>query len=366
MPTPILKNISHFQTLFNQQPDYKFLRVFGCACWPNLRPFNRHKMDMRSQLCVFLGYSLNHKGYNCLHIPTGRIYVSRDVRFDENSFPFSDSISPLNSSTISSPSTHTHNHSFGLPPSPDPFNSNTHSLPNSSLLSPRSSSAHSLIPPSVHSSPIPSAHSNPTSLTRSNTHLPHLPSSPNPTSSSVSSSPVSISPQVSLPPASASSTPTISPSSNPTNTHPMLTSSKTHHSRPLHRTDGTLSWPLPKVSASLTESKPIPEEPTSYTVASQYSVWRDAMASEFEALLRNHTWDLVPPSSNINILGSKWVLKTKRHADGTLERRKARLVAKGFHQQLLGNGLFIYWMCRTRSYMGTSKKMFSCISRLGL
>lgn len=89
MPTPILRNISPFQALFNKKPNYNFLRIFGCACWPNLRPFNRYKMDMRSQLCVFIGYSLNHKGYNCLHLPTGRIYVSRDVRFNENHFPFS-------------------------------------------------------------------------------------------------------------------------------------------------------------------------------------------------------------------------------------------------------------------------------------
>lgn len=102
MSTPILKNISPFQTLFNQQLDYKFLRSFGCVCWPNFCPFNHYKMDMRFQFCVFIGYSLNHKGYNCLHIPTGRIYVSQDVHFDENRFSFSDSISPLNTSNSSS------------------------------------------------------------------------------------------------------------------------------------------------------------------------------------------------------------------------------------------------------------------------
>lgn len=55
------------------------------------------------------------------------------------------------------------------------------------------------------------------------------------------------------------------------------------------------------------------------------------MSKEFRALLLNQTWDLVPSTPDLNILGSKWVLKTKRHVDGTLERRKAWLVAKGFH-----------------------------------
>jgi hypothetical protein len=57
------------------------------------------------------------------------------------------------------------------------------------------------------------------------------------------------------------------------------------------------------------------------------------MNSEFDALLKNHTWSLVPPNSSQNQIGCKWVFRIKRHADGSVERYKARLVAKGFHQQ---------------------------------
>lgn len=75
--------------MFHTKPDYTFLRTFGCACWPNLRPYNQHKLAFRSKECAFLGYSNLHKGFKCLDIPTGRVYISRDVVFDENIFPFS-------------------------------------------------------------------------------------------------------------------------------------------------------------------------------------------------------------------------------------------------------------------------------------
>ena len=57
------------------------------------------------------------------------------------------------------------------------------------------------------------------------------------------------------------------------------------------------------------------------------------MEQEFQALLKNGTWQLVPSVSGVNIIDSKWVFKVKRHADGSIERYKARLVAKGFKQR---------------------------------
>lgn len=57
---------SPYSALYKTIPDYKVLRVFGCACDPNLRPYNPHKFAYHSKECVFLGYSSNHKGYKCL------------------------------------------------------------------------------------------------------------------------------------------------------------------------------------------------------------------------------------------------------------------------------------------------------------
>ncbi|KAK1679188.1 hypothetical protein QYE76_040036 [Lolium multiflorum] len=61
--------------------------------------------------------------------------------------------------------------------------------------------------------------------------------------------------------------------------------------------------------------------------------WREAMEQEYQALLRNETWTLVPSPPKVNIIDSKWVFKVKKHADGSIERYKARLVARGFRQR---------------------------------
>jgi hypothetical protein len=74
--------------LFKETPNYAGLRTFGCAYWPNLQPFNTHKLQFRSKQCVFLGYSNIHKGFKCLDVAEGRVYISRDVVFDETIFPF--------------------------------------------------------------------------------------------------------------------------------------------------------------------------------------------------------------------------------------------------------------------------------------
>jgi histone deacetylase 1/2 len=76
MPSQVLQNSTPITRLLNIQPDYSFLRTFGCACWPSLHKYNSHKLDFRSKLCVFLGYSSMHKGYKCLDRTTGRVYMT--------------------------------------------------------------------------------------------------------------------------------------------------------------------------------------------------------------------------------------------------------------------------------------------------
>jgi hypothetical protein len=61
------------------------------------------------------------------------------------------------------------------------------------------------------------------------------------------------------------------------------------------------------------------------------------MRTELSALIRNNTWEAEPISGNIaqekRALGTKWVFKIKRGADGQILQYKARLVVKGYEQR---------------------------------
>lgn len=90
LPSKILKFKSPLETLFNTKPDYQNLRIFGCLCFPYLRPYSNHKLNFRSSPCTFLGYTTNQKGYKCLD-SNGKIFISRHVVFNEKVFPFKES-----------------------------------------------------------------------------------------------------------------------------------------------------------------------------------------------------------------------------------------------------------------------------------
>ena len=57
------------------------------------------------------------------------------------------------------------------------------------------------------------------------------------------------------------------------------------------------------------------------------------MSEEYDALVWNGTWELVPSDPTQNLAGCKWIFRIKRLPDGSVDRNKACLVTKGFHQR---------------------------------
>lgn len=73
-------------------------------------------------------------------------------------------------------------------------------------------------------------------------------------------------------------------------------------------------------------------EPTSHKQALSIPELHATMQSEYDALLSNKTWSLVPAPSHRKPIGCEWVFRVKESLDGSINKYKARLVAKGFHQ----------------------------------
>ncbi|GJY22152.1 retrotransposon protein, putative, ty1-copia subclass [Tanacetum coccineum] len=80
----------------------------------------------------------------------------------------------------------------------------------------------------------------------------------------------------------------------------------------------------------------VENEPTSYREAvtsSEGHQWKEAIKSEIDSILQNHTWELVDLPPGCKPLGYKWIFKKKMKADGTIDKYKARLVIKGYRQR---------------------------------
>lgn len=103
------------------------------------------------------------------------------------------------------------------------------------------------------------------------------------------------------------------------NNHPMITKGKR----------GIVKTETPFAGSITTNSIP-----ATVTDALVDLVWYKATSAEFEALQQNKTWSLVAATTNMHVVGSKWIFIVNYKSDGTIYKHKDRLVAQGFTQTL--------------------------------
>jgi hypothetical protein len=77
----------------------------------------------------------------------------------------------------------------------------------------------------------------------------------------------------------------------------------------------------------------IEKEPTFFEEAIQKKEWMDAMTEEYQSIIKNVVWEIVPRPKNKDVVYSKWIYKIKHVADRSIEKHKARYVARGFSQK---------------------------------
>ena len=362
---------------FGKSPNVQHLRIFGCAAYPVKALDLRKKLDATSTRMIFVGYGdrFGVKAYR-LYDPTHRRFqLAHSVYFDETSL-----ISPQHDNQTPNIT------SFSPPMNPSPSKPRTptiHSNPQVEWEEPSQFLPLLPTPTTNPSTSIPTPTSNPS------TSIPTPPSAPpwslgNKTSSHLfPNSPTTQSIN--------ESNPTPRAPKNTIPTKPQRSNQPLPHTIPIESIyQPSLLGPIPKTrqpkaskSRSLKEIyektnllasniPPNPDQPplhaTSFdpldtfyhymiqdhpldhdlylynhesfdTLSIQEALsgpeadsWREAMDSEYQSLIDNGTWRLVPPPTDRKLVSCKWLLRKKFNADGSISRYKARLVARGFSQ----------------------------------
>jgi hypothetical protein len=56
------------------------------------------------------------------------------------------------------------------------------------------------------------------------------------------------------------------------------------------------------------------------------------MTEEYQSIIKNDVWEIVPRPKRKDVVSSKWIFKIRHVVDGSIEKYKARFVARGFSQ----------------------------------
>ncbi|GKU91768.1 hypothetical protein SLEP1_g5591 [Rubroshorea leprosula] len=81
--TKALDRKTPYEVWFRIKPTIRHLKVFGCICYMHIPDAKRDKLDHRAEVGIFIGYSSQSKGYRVFNVRTGKIEVSRNVKFNE-------------------------------------------------------------------------------------------------------------------------------------------------------------------------------------------------------------------------------------------------------------------------------------------
>jgi hypothetical protein len=75
------------------------------------------------------------------------------------------------------------------------------------------------------------------------------------------------------------------------------------------------------------------KEPTFFEESIQKKQWADVMTEEYQSIIKNDVWEIVPRPKRKDVVFSKWLYKIKHVVDGSIEKYKERFVAHGFSQK---------------------------------
>ena len=74
-------------------------------------------------------------------------------------------------------------------------------------------------------------------------------------------------------------------------------------------------------------------KPSTYDEVVGQPCWKEAMMEEYESIMKNDVWEIVPRPERKSVVTSKWILKIKHATDGSINKYKERFVSRGFSQK---------------------------------
>ena len=282
------------QSFTGNRQTVSHLRVFGSKCWAKIPTVHGNqvtggsKLDPRSIPCRFLGYATGTGNYKVQDLETRRVYVSRDVIFEEG-------------------------------------------LPRRTL-------------PGVGEEQNPLFDILDTNIPPANVHTPITPVEPNIA--------IPAEPQQPSRHHDIQNIPERRSARAPKPSQAILRSTEYQEREEMGKQEGldwATDTDLPKAITTIshlpdehenflacfTDTKGIHYIPRSYKEAmtTDPARWMTAMETEIATLKAKHTWDLVEPPPGANVMDSMWVYDIKWDGQGNRIKDKARLVGKGYTQR---------------------------------
>ena len=71
-------------------------------------------------------------------------------------------------------------------------------------------------------------------------------------------------------------------------------------------------------------------EPTNVSDAIKHTTWKDAMTKEYQSIVKNDVWEIIPRPKGKSVVSSNWIFKIKHVVVGSIEKYKVKFIARGF------------------------------------
>lgn len=283
--TPLLNNQSPYHILHNKPPDINQLKVFGSLCYASTLSNQRTKLDTRARKSLFLGYAVGYKGSILLDLNSFNIFISRNVTYHEQILPYQKQ---------SSSTTPPWEYYSTLVPNPNLCHDIHHYVQNDLPINQLN------LPATITLSTPTTTDSNPPSSSLANSNPP----TSNTQHSTRASTRVRTLPSFLKDYVCTTFTDSQcqSSSGNPNSLSNFISY---HNLSPTHY----------RFTLSLTTN----HEPKTYSEASKFECWNQAMKVELAALEQTGTWKIVDLPPHVKPIGCRWVYKIKHKSDGTIE-----------------------------------------------